>query len=134
VLRDGGRVAVNTWVAMHPVFVHALGTLRTIVPGFRHDPAAGDLHAPETLRLALLEVGFRDVEVTDVERTASAPSAAAVWSSMQRVSPPVVVAARGMGAASWRDVAERVDDALRAAFGAGAITSTVVARVAVAVR
>lgn len=125
VLRPGARVVVSSWHPLDqvPLFEVAFGTLATLMRA--RDP---DAQAPPPPRFPLIEAddyhremgvaGFRDIAVTNVASSLSAPSTADLWSNMQRTNAPLVLLQQQLGAA-WMPIAAQIGEALEVRFGSG---------------
>jgi ubiquinone/menaquinone biosynthesis C-methylase UbiE len=116
VVRPGGKVLVSSWPSMDgfPVFAAMMGAIReTMYKAFGSPPAPERPGALSTVEecVAEMSASFADVEVRDFIVTQHAPSADALWDSMQRTMAPVVLMKKNLG-----DKFGAVDDAARAAI------------------
>jgi SAM-dependent methyltransferase len=136
ILRPGGRAVVSSWQpAERSRVITALFTAvqQALPPGAAQPSPPPPLGTEEACRDEM-ERWFADVEVHPVSTQVEFPSTDALWDSMQRSMPPMVLMREHHGAQAWAPIAERVRALLVESLGRGPVTLDLHAFLTVGVR
>jgi len=125
ILRPGARAVVSSWPAIDriPALAAMLGAVIQALP----KPAGGNPPpAPplSTVEACLEEMGksFGDVTVHPVSTSTAFPSALALWQSLERSMPPLVLMRRQVGGERWAPASRAGADALARVLGTGPVS------------
>ncbi|MEZ4450846.1 MAG: methyltransferase domain-containing protein [Nannocystaceae bacterium] len=123
VLRPGGRAVVASWAPIEPtappmVLAECLREALGRPPG---PPLEIPLASPVTMRGALLDAGFEEVEVSYDTHEFVAADVEAFWSAQSRANVLVTGLMRGMSTDDRGHFEARVLDALRERLGTGEV-------------
>ena len=124
ILRPGARAVVSSWQPMDrsPALAGLVGALQEALAGDSAPPSQPPpLVTAEACR-AEMERCFGEVEVRPVSTRIQFPSAAALWASMERSMPPVVLTRHRLGEQAWAPISGRVRDTLADRLGTGPVT------------
>ena len=126
ILRPGARAVVSSWpptdrlpamAAMFGAVTEALAT-----PGVPPAPALpGPLSTVEACREEMGK-SFRDVTVHSVSTSTPFPSAQALWETLERSTPPLVVMRRRVGPERWAPASRAAAEAVARVLGRGPVT------------
>src|SRR5215468_2724206 len=123
ILRPGARAVVSSWQPMErsPALVSLFTAMQQALPSGSAPPSQPPpLVTAEACRTEM-EQSFAAVEIHPVSTRVSFPSAAALWASMERSMPPVVLTRHQLGEQAWAPISHRVRDTLSGTFGAGPV-------------
>lgn len=123
ILRPGARAVVSSWQPMERSrAISALfGALQqALPPDGSPPPQPPPLLTQEACR-AEMGQSFDEVAVHPASNQVPFPSATALWESMQRAAPPVVLARRRLGEEAWGTIAPEVGSALARSLGSGPV-------------
>ncbi|HEY1905848.1 MAG TPA: methyltransferase domain-containing protein [Myxococcaceae bacterium] len=136
ILRPGGRAVVSSWQpAERSRVITALFTaVQQSLPESAAPPAQPLPLGTEEAWRAEMEPFFAEVQVHPVSTLVEFASTDALWDSMQRSMPPVVLMRNHHGAQAWGPIAERVGALLGNSLGRGPVTLDLHAFVTVGVR
>jgi SAM-dependent methyltransferase len=124
ILHPGTRAVVSSWQPMErsPTLVTLFAALQNALPAAPAPPSQPPpLGTAEACRAEMEQV-FGEVEVHPVSTRVSFPSSEALWASMERSMPPLVLTRHQLGEQVWAPVSERVRQTLGQAFGTGPVT------------
>ena len=132
VLRPGGRLAITTWTPLEnsPLLSGMVVAMRALIPELP-SPAL-ELHDEASVRAALADAGFDDVEVQLVRHAAHFESADDYWHRMMDASAPFVPLRRRFGEERWPAFSHAVLEKVRENFGHGPLQLDAEAILAVA--
>src|SRR5262249_2385826 len=102
VLRPGARAVVSSWQPMErvPVLAAVFAALMEALPKSPDGAVPAPLGTDEECR-AEMGRSFRDVAVHPMSLSTKYPSALALWESMERSMPPLVLMRRQLGEERW---------------------------------
>ena len=124
ILRPGARAVVSSWQPMErsPTLATLFAVLQAALPSAPPPPSQPPpLGTAEAVR-AEMEQAFDEVEVHPVSTRVSFPSSAALWASVERSMPPLVLSRHQLGQQAWARVSDRVRQTLTGSFGAGPVS------------
>jgi SAM-dependent methyltransferase len=124
ILRPGGRAVISSWQPMDrsPALAGMIAALEQALPSESAPPRqTPPLVTAEACR-AEMERSFDEVEVRPVSTRVPFRSAAALWESMERSMPPVVLTRHRLGEQAWAPISGRVRDSLADRLGTGPVT------------
>jgi SAM-dependent methyltransferase len=136
ILRLGGRAVVSSWqpAERSRVITALFSALQHALP----EPAAPPSQPPplgtEDACRAEMEQWFADVQVHPVSTQVEFASTDALWDSMQRSMPPVVLMREHHGEQGWAPIAARVRTLLAKNLGRGPVSLDLHAFLTVGVR
>ena len=121
ILRPGARAVVSSWQPMErsPTLVTLFAAMQQALPAPPSQPPP--LGTADACR-AEMERAFGEVEVHPVSTRVSFSSVAALWASMERSMPPVVLTRHQLGEQAWAPISVRVRDSLSGSLGRGPVT------------
>jgi len=121
ILRPGARAVVSSWQPMErsPTLVTLFAAMQQALPAPPSQPPP--LGTADACR-AEMERAFGEVEVHPVSTRVSFSSVAALWASMERSMPPVVLTRHQLGEQVWAPISVRVRDSLSGSLGRGPVT------------
>ena len=124
ILRPGARAVVSSWQPMErsPTLVSLLAAMQQAHPSGAAPPSQPPPLGTADACRAEMKQAFVEVEVHPVSARVSFPSAAALWASLERSMPPVVLTRHQLGERAWAPVSVRVRDALAGSLGTGPVT------------
>jgi SAM-dependent methyltransferase len=124
ILRPGARAVISSWQPMErSTAISALfGALQQALPPDGGPPTQPPPLVTEEACRAEMGQAFDEVLVHPASNRVPFRSAAALWESMQRAAPPVVLARRRLGEEAWGPVAREVGSALASSLGPGPVT------------
>jgi SAM-dependent methyltransferase len=124
ILRPGARAVVSSWQPMEqsPTLVTLFAAMQQALPSGAAPPSPPPPLGTADACRAEMERAFGEVEVHPVSTRVSFPSAAALWASMERSMPPLVLTRHQLGEQVWAPISVRVRDTLAGSLGTGAVT------------
>jgi len=136
ILRPGGRAVVSSWQPSERSRVIAAlfsAVQQALPPGTSAPSQPPPLGTEEACREEM-EPWFADVQVHPVSTQVQFDSADALWDSMQRSMPPIVLMCEHHGEQAWAPIAARVRALLAKSLGRGPVTLDLHAFLTVGVR
>ena len=135
ILRPGGRAVVSSWQpAERSRAITALfSAIQQALPEPAPPPSPPPLGTEEACR-AEMEPWFSDVQVHPISTQVKFASTDALWDSMQRSMPPVVLMREHHGEQAWGPIAARVRTVLAKSLGRGPVSLDLHAFLTVGVR
>ena len=124
ILRPGARAVISSWQPMErsPALVALFSALQQALPSASAPPSQPPPLATADACRAEMEQAFGEVEVHPVSTAVSFPSSTALWASMERSMPPLVLTRHQLGEQAWAPVSDRVRQTLANSFGPGPAT------------
>jgi SAM-dependent methyltransferase len=122
ILRPGARAVVSSWQPMDrsPALVALFSALQQALPSAPPGQPP-PLATPDACRAEMARA-FADVEVDPVSTAVSFASSTALWESMERSMPPLVLTRHQLGEQAWAPVSTRVRDTLAGTFGTAPVS------------
>jgi hypothetical protein len=105
-----------------PALVALFSALQLALPSASTPPSQPPPLGTADACRAEMEQAFGEVEVHAVSTAVSFPSSTALWTSMERSMPPLVLTRHQLGEKAWAPVSDRVRETLAATFGTGPVT------------
>jgi SAM-dependent methyltransferase len=124
ILRPGARAVVSSWQSMErsSTLATLFAALQEALPSASAPPSQPPpLGTAEACR-AEMERAFVEVEVHPVSTRVSFPSSGALWASMERSMPPLVLTRHQLSEQVWAGVSDRVRETLGRNLGPGPVT------------
>jgi SAM-dependent methyltransferase len=124
ILRPGARAVVSSWQPMErsPTLVTLFAALAKALPSAPAPPSQPPpLGTAEACRAEMAQ-RFVDVAVHRVSTGVPFPSSTALWASLERSMPPLVLTRHQLGEQAWAPVSDRMRETLGRAFGTGPVT------------
>jgi SAM-dependent methyltransferase len=123
ILRPGARAVISSWQPMErsPAISALFGALQQALPPDGGPPSQPPPLVTEEACREEMGQAFDQVVVHPASTQVPFPSAAALWESMQRTAPPVVLARQRLGEEAWAPVANKVGSALARSLGSGPV-------------
>jgi SAM-dependent methyltransferase len=124
ILRQGARAVVSSWQPMErsPTLTTLFAAMQQALPSASTPPSQPPpLGTAEACRAEMEQV-FLEVDVHPVSTRVSFPSSGALWASMERSMPPLVLTRHQLGEQVWAGVSDRVRETLGRTLGPGPVT------------
>jgi len=125
ILRPGGRAVVSSWQPMErvPAMAAMFAALMEALPkpAGRQSPSPVPLGTAEECRTEISQ-SFQDVAVHPVSVSTEFPSSRALWESMERSMPPIVLMRRQLGEELWAPLSHAGEGAVTGVLGSGPVT------------
>jgi SAM-dependent methyltransferase len=124
ILRPGARAVISSWQPMErsPALVTLFGALQQALPAGAAPPSQPPPLVTADDCRAEMQQAFGDVEVHPVSTRVSFPSAEALWGSMERSMPPLVLLRHRLGEQAWAPISGRMRDTLPGSLGRGPVS------------
>jgi ubiquinone/menaquinone biosynthesis C-methylase UbiE len=133
VLRQGGRVAVSSWVPFDRVLPMAtlFSTLNELLPDLGFNKASLPLGNPGELTGEMAAAGFERVRVHEVSHAVAMESAQRFWQGVLRSNAPLLMLRNRLGEERWAEVSNALAERLTRVLGEGPIEVEYIANIAV---
>ncbi|HZJ54373.1 MAG TPA: class I SAM-dependent methyltransferase [Myxococcaceae bacterium] len=120
ILQPGARAVISSWQPMdRSRTLSALSTAaQQALPSGAAPPAQPALVTAEACR-AEMEQAFEEVQVHPRSIDVQFPSSDALWDSMERAMPPLVLTRHQLGEQAWAPVSSRIRELLARSLGTG---------------
>ncbi|HVR18764.1 MAG TPA: methyltransferase domain-containing protein [Polyangiaceae bacterium] len=121
VLRPGGRAVVSSWRPFEhvPPIKAAFDFLVELMPELPFGKNKAPLGEPDEFRTELSDAGFTSVDVHIVKHKNTAPSPAALWTSMAKSTAPFLLLRRRIGEERWSALSDGILARMLERFGPG---------------
>jgi len=133
VLAPRGVAVISSWQPMErfPMLGDVFAALAKLLPNLPFGEGKAPLGSPDEIIAEMSAAGFASVQVKEVSASATVPSIEQAWAFMCRGSAPFALLRRNVGDARWLELQQGILDALRAKYGPGEQTLTMVANLGI---